>query len=150
MKKRDKKKPKGKSSGKMLSKEKEKRSKKSKKGKEKPSVKVLGKTIKRLTRELQARNDELYLLKTCQDAEERSNAGSADLMGSLTDWVGPGSVSDRKRTWERHQFLRSRYEHHLAAGRDKPRARILADEDLRKRYGDEVGYTEDQLEGILS
>lgn len=141
---------KGKRSNKRLLNERAKRKKKLKKGKSKESVKALKKRIKRLTGELEAKEEEIKSLKGRQDAEPVSGAEVDDPSGLSDDWSGTGSISDRKKMWERHQYLRARYEHHLEAGLDKSRARIDADNDLRERYGEEAGYTREQLEGILT
>lgn len=149
MKRKDKKKAKRKLA-KKLSEGREKQDKKSKKEKTKDLVKSLGKQIKRLTKALNTREDEIRALKTLRSTEETRGGHGEDLPSSFDDWAAPGSAIERKRTWERHQYLRARYEHHLAAGREKPKARALADKDLRARYGEDKGYTGDQLEAILS
>jgi predicted RNase H-like nuclease (RuvC/YqgF family) len=56
----------------------------------------------------------------------------------------------QKEAWKRHGFLRDRYECHLENGHDKATARALADQDLRESFGDEAGYSEQDLENILS
>jgi hypothetical protein len=59
------------------------------------------------------------------------------------------SVSQRQ-AWKQHGFLRDRYEFHLESGQEKEAARELANRDLRDNYGDEAGYTVEELEVILS
>ena len=59
------------------------------------------------------------------------------------------SVSQRN-AWKRHGYLRDRYEFHLDICQDKVRARNLADNDLRRQFGEEAGYTAQELEQILS
>jgi hypothetical protein len=56
----------------------------------------------------------------------------------------------QKEAWKKHGFLRDRYEYHLENGEDKVAARGLADQDLRDAFGDEAGYSEQDLENILS
>jgi hypothetical protein len=46
--------------------------------------------------------------------------------------------------------LRDRYEFHLEDGQNKTTARTLANEDLREKFGEDVGYPEQELENILS
>jgi hypothetical protein len=123
-----------------------KRAQKLKKGK----PKVLWQEIARLTQALKARDDEILALKSRQEGENTSAEKVEDLAVALSAWQETASVSDRKKVWERHQYLRTRYEHHLEAGLNKNRARICADQDLRGRYGEDAGYTEEQLEAILS
>jgi hypothetical protein len=116
----------------------------------KGKAKLLWQEIARLTQALKARDDEIIALKSRQEGENTSTGKAEDLAVTLSDWHETSSVSDRKKTWERHQYLRTRYEHHLEAGLNKNRARTFADQDLRGRYGDDAGYTEEQLEAILS
>lgn len=151
MKKRDKKKKEKKeknrkSEDKSSLKKEAKRAQKPKKGK----VKALWQEIARLTQALKARDDEILSLKGRQEGEDTSTGKAEDLAVALSDWQETASVSDRKKTWERHQYLRTRYEHHLEAGLNKNRARTCADQDLRARYGEDAGYTEEQLDAILS
>ncbi len=151
MKKKDKKKKeknekKRKSGAKSALKKEEKPAQKPKKGK----TKVLWQEIARLTQALRIKDDEIIALKSRQKGETTSTGKVEDLAVALSDWQETVSVSDRKKTWERHQYLRTRYEHHLEAGLNKNRARTCADQDLRGRYGEDAGYTEEQLAAILS
>jgi len=145
-KKKDKEKKKKKDGEKSSLKKKAKPTQKLKKGK----PKVLWQEIARLTQALKARDDEIIALKGRQKDENTSTGTVENLAVALPDWRETESVSERKKTWERHQYLRTRYEHHLEAGLNKNRARTFADQDLRGRYGDDAGYTEEQLEAILS
>jgi hypothetical protein len=144
--KKDKEKKKRKGEKKSSPRKEAKRAKKLKKGK----TKVLWKEIARLTQALKARDDEIIALKGRQEAETTSIGKVEDLTVALSDWQETASVSDRKKIWERHQYLRTRYEHHLAAGLGKDLARTCADQDLRTHYGEDAGYTEEQLAAILS
>ncbi|MDH5622837.1 MAG: hypothetical protein OEY74_12215 [Gammaproteobacteria bacterium] len=112
-------------------------------------TKALRKEIRQLTRELQERDRRLNELSGSRDATATKNAIEASPQG-LHDSSGIESVSERKETWERHQYLRLRYEIHLEAGLTKAAARHNADQDLRQRYGDTAGYTTEQLDSILS
>ena len=149
MSKKEKKKGKNKKADKKLKKGKNKGQKVAKPGKLKESSKALRMEIQRLTNELQIRNDQLQALTRGQP--EIESLSEAELLSqSLADSSNAGSISERKKVWERHQYLRSRYEFHLEAGLQKVKARLYADRDLRKRYGDDAGYTEEQLDSILS
>ena len=145
-KKKDKEKKKRNSDAKSLVEKAPKPVQKPKKGK----TKVLWQEIRRLTQALKAKDDEIIALKGRQGRDNTSTGKVEDLAVALSDWQETASVSDRKKTWERHQYLRTRYEHHLEAGLNKNRARACADQDLRERYGDDAGYTQEQLEAILS
>ena len=154
MAKKDKKKDKGKAKGKkkelakkekMLSKQSEPASKKSKKSDKKAtSMKALKQEIRQLREALQAHE---------QSPPQPVAAALDSLTGGVDELVRSaetGSVGERKKSWERHQYLRTRYEHHLEAGSAKAQARAAADRDLRERYGDRFGYTHEELDSILS
>jgi len=57
---------------------------------------------------------------------------------------------DQKRAWKRHGYLRDRYEFHLSTGQSIADARTFAGQDLRMVFGDDAGYSEQELEHILS
>jgi len=155
MKNKEKKKGKKKSAGKQKKRDKIKAARGTKPGKIKESTKALRKEILRLTRELQARDDQLNDLRgghsEMAPVIETTPVNELDeLAQSLHESSNAGSISERKKIWERHQYLRTRYEKHLEAGLAKAAARRNADRDLRQRYGDGAGYTEEQLDSILS
>ena len=56
----------------------------------------------------------------------------------------------QRNAWRRHGFLRDRYEYHLGHSDDKTAARRLAGQDLKEKFGEEAGYSEHELEQILS
>ncbi len=116
----------------------------------KESVKALRKEIRRLNRELQEKGDLIRALSGRQETAEPSAPVDEGITSLQSDWPDNGSITDRKKTWERHQYLCARYEHHLETGCDKRQARAGADRDLRVRYGEDAGYTAEQLEAILS
>jgi hypothetical protein len=61
------------------------------------------------------------------------------------------SIASRQRfAWKQHSYLRDRYEFHLGAGATKKLARRLANEDLEREYGTDRGFTEEELNAILS
>jgi hypothetical protein len=93
--------------------------------------KLLGKTEKsdKKNRKLKAKGSTVKLLRTQQSAR-----------------IGVA----QKEAWKKHGLLRDRYEYHLEDGQDKVAARVLADHDLRVSLGDEAGYSEQDLENILS
>ena len=47
-------------------------------------------------------------------------------------------------------FLRDRYEFHLGQNKPKPLAREEANNDLIAQYGEESGFTEQELQDVLS
>jgi len=150
MKNKEKKKGKQKKAEKKLKKGKIKIAASEKPGKLKTSEKALHKEIHRLMLELKSRDEELSELRAGQQAAPVAAVETDLLTQSLHESSDAGTISERKKIWERHQYLRSSYEKHLEAGLAKPAARISADRDLRERYGDEFGYTEEELDSILS
>jgi hypothetical protein len=56
----------------------------------------------------------------------------------------------QRDAWRRHGYLRSRYEYYLEQNEEKTVARQHAGQDLVEKFGEEAGYTESQLEHILS
>ena len=56
----------------------------------------------------------------------------------------------QKQARQRHGYLLHRYEYYLGVEQDKSRARTLAGQDLIDTFGADAGYTEDELENILS
>ena len=67
-----------------------------------------------------------------------------------TDIVTSGVASSQREAWKRHSFLRDRYEAYLGAGDCKSDARAMANKDLEKEFGTECGYTEAELQDILT
>ncbi|MCB1763602.1 MAG: hypothetical protein KDI27_10770 [Gammaproteobacteria bacterium] len=147
---KEKKKGKKKSAAKELKITQVKEQKQTKPGKLKESAKALRKEIERLTQELALRDKQLKGLIDASRADLELVSEAELLSQRLLDSSHTGSISERKKIWERHQYLRSCYEMHLAEGTDKAHARLQADRDLRERYGEEFGYTEEQLDSILT
>lgn len=56
----------------------------------------------------------------------------------------------QKEAWKKHGYLRDRYEYHLENGQEKGAARAMANRDLIDSFGNEAGYSEQELEVILS
>ena len=64
--------------------------------------------------------------------------------------LGRGGVAlSQREAWKRHAFLQDRYEFHLHQGHPLEKARILANQDLMARFGNDTGYSAPQLEAIL-
>jgi hypothetical protein len=112
------------------------------------------KNIKRLEKELRKR-DEIIERLNHRLKKDKAGKGKKDkstkhvptpLFGKLKQRV---SVTQRW-AWQRHEYLRDRYEFHLGSGQEKSQARSLADRDLRDKYGENAGYSEQELEDILS
>jgi hypothetical protein len=55
----------------------------------------------------------------------------------------------QRQNWKRFSYLRDRYEFHLKS-QSKAKARVSANQDLIRTYGEESGYSEEQLECILT
>jgi hypothetical protein len=117
-------------------------------------IKNLQLKIKKLEKELKKNDriiDELSgQLKKNHNANKKRKKLTKNLANPLfTGQIESVGVVQRK-AWQRHGYLRDRYEFHLGSCRDKSKARVLADQDLREKYGEEAGYTEQELEQILS
>lgn len=110
--------------------------------------------IKKLERKLKQRESIIdALTRQVKESKTRKNkkrkpgkSVSTNLFNQPTNRV---AIAQRK-AWRRHGYLRDRYEFHLGDGQDKTTARILADKDLREKFGEDAGYTEQELEQILS
>ncbi len=116
----------------------------------KKSPKELKREVKRLQQELRQRDELILELKGGQ-----GQVSATGIDKSLPSKPRPNPKKEsvaltHRKAWERHQFLRSQYEFHLESGESKGRARAKADRDLRRRYGDDAGYTHEQLDAILS
>jgi len=122
-----------------------------KKNKEVTAVNLsLEKRVRKLEKKLGAREQKIADLqgrsKQAVPANEASKS-PATPFGEQDD----GSVASSQRAaWKRYSFLRDRYESHLAGGHTQQRARCLANEDLIQAYGTDCGYTEEELDTILS
>ncbi|MCB1761142.1 MAG: hypothetical protein KDI68_15330 [Gammaproteobacteria bacterium] len=108
------------------------------------SKKMLLREIEQLKAELQARSAAAPAEHGATDAVAFTEVDELDRASDT------GSISERKKTWERHQYLRAQYESHLESGSAKADARVAADRDLRQRYGDQFGYSLEDLDSILS
>ncbi len=138
----------------MKKKEKKKQKKKDKalrhsSGESESSLKTLEKNVKRLEKEIRVRDAVIQDLNHRIDGRpgtRKTKAGAGTRQKSGRTSV---AVAQRK-AWKQHSYLRDRYEYHLNAGRDKPSARLLANQDLLAEYGQGAGYTEQELHHILS
>ena len=107
------------------------------------------KEIKYLKRELKIRDQAISDL-------QRQLSGRQDAVPESTDSILPADtkgtklVIEHKIAWKKHKFLCERYDVHLDSGRDKDRARAMANEDLVDRHGKKAGFTVEQLCDILS
>lgn len=110
----------------------------------------LEKRVRKLKRKVDAQRRHI------SDLEERLTHGpqTSEAESSAIAEFGPrdgASIATRHRAaWKQHSFLRDRYEFHLDAGSTKDSARSLANEDLKREFGPDSGYTDDELSAILS
>lgn len=119
-----------------------------------PETRALKDKIKRLEKELSKQEglikklrDKLQKITSKKGKKNKSDKAVPNpLFSGQTSRVG---VAQRE-AWRRHGYLRDRYEFHLNTCQDKGSARLLADKDLRDKYGEDAGYTEQELEQILS
>ncbi|MCG7897103.1 MAG: hypothetical protein JAY99_17575 [Candidatus Thiodiazotropha lotti] len=96
---------------------------------------------------LKTKLDESESHKEKKRRKRKSPGGAAKLLRSQrSSRVG----LNQRDAWRRHGYLRSRYEYYLEQNEEKTVARQHAGEDLVEKFGEEAGYTELQLEQILS
>jgi septal ring factor EnvC (AmiA/AmiB activator) len=115
------------------------------------SHKRLEKRIRSLTKRIQRRDASIRELKQqLKSSKEIEPTPTIDVERICLRRNDRSLVLGQRRAWERHQYLRSQYEHHLDAGHEKPVARALADRDLREKYGVEEGYSSAELQDILT
>ncbi|MCB1860005.1 MAG: hypothetical protein KDI63_17170 [Gammaproteobacteria bacterium] len=136
--------------GKDKKKHKDKKQGKGKSALAKRSPKMLEKEIVALRREIRLRDEVIEDLKRRQIQDSAASMATEPAPMGLSESKKQGVALAHRKAWERHQYLRSQYEVHLESGVDKQRARMMADGDLRRRYGDDAGYTEEQLDAILT
>jgi predicted RNase H-like nuclease (RuvC/YqgF family) len=153
-----------------MKKKEKKLKKKLKKGKEKLKLatsNIDDATIQRLTNKIKTlksalkEQDELIgslqkrLKKSVRDKEEHDKKSKQQkAKGSATKLLRTQQTAKigvtQRQAWKQHGFLRDRYEFHLVNGEEKTAARALANQDLCGAFGDEAGYSEEELENILS
>jgi predicted RNase H-like nuclease (RuvC/YqgF family) len=119
-----------------------------------PEISALTQKIKKLEKQLGKRDK---LIDALQEQLKKGGSGkskkgkpskqsSKPLFRGQTKRVGVMQQQARQR----HGYLRHRYEYYLTVDQDKNAARALADQDLREKFGDDSGYTQEELELILS
>ncbi|MCU7931893.1 MAG: hypothetical protein KZQ90_13915 [Candidatus Thiodiazotropha sp. (ex Codakia rugifera)] len=121
------------------------------------SIRDLKQKIKKLESELKRRERKIDDLKDqIRDVEnKKSRKGKRQKGGKGATKLLLAQQSTRvgiaqRDAWRQHGFLRHRYEYHMESGKDKTTARNLADKDLREKFGEDAGYSEEELEHILS
>jgi len=105
--------------------------------------------IKQFKLKLKARDKRIadLLKKTAGRKKSHLNSTSAAFVAELEKEKG---VIEHKNAWKRHTYLGECYDGYLDEGYDKERARAMANQDLKGRYGEEFGFNEEQLSDILS
>lgn len=128
----------------------------------KKEIKQLRKRVqKAIERNLKAQKELGRLQKRIARRDEQATAGlsEAESAGVLDETPGSealveseeaGLASAQRATWKKHAYLRDRYEAHLAEGEGKSEARTRANADLVDKYGDDSGFTEQELQDILT
>lgn len=105
--------------------------------------------ITKLQKKLDAKEQKILRLKAQPETGNDTDHHSKDEIFQETTG-DKKAIIDHKNAWKRHTYLRDRYEQHMVDGHDKDSARLLANKDLTARYGQEVGFTQEQLGDILS
>jgi len=131
-----------------------------KKKQKKQSTKKSGKKDKKVVKEkgkkrLRALEEERRQLQLqVADLQRRLEEASEERpapppVAGEADFSRKARSSKHKIDWERYTYLHDRYEIHVEKGVEKARARKLANEELRVKFGDGAGYTDEQLEAIF-
>lgn len=111
---------------------------------------ALEKQVRKLNKKLVAREQEILNLQTAASQaapiKQTTSPASADIGAD----DGLGIASSHRAAWKQHTYLRDRYELHLENGASKESARQLANDDLKKEYGPDSGFSEEELGAILS
>lgn len=111
---------------------------------------TLEKRIRKLKKKLGARKQQTVELRdSLRHATPIMSAMSPSAAEIGADAGGRDAPSQRA-AWKQHSYLRDRYESHLGTGVTKERARQLANDDLKARYGTGTGFSEEELTAILS
>ena len=110
-------------------------------------VEKLAQQISRLGSQLAQQDDQAQQL---QSNQQQGVDTSHDLpAGEAIDLdIYPDEVS--QEVLRKAAFLRDRYEFHLEQDKPKPLAREAANADLVAQYGEESGFTQQELEDVLS
>jgi len=107
------------------------------------------KEIKSLKRKLQKR-DQLIADLQRQHVEKKVSTPPPSTTTLLGETADKKLTVDYKSSLKRNKFLIECYEVHLGSVQEKDRARAMANQDLMDRYGEEFGFTKEQLGDILS
>ena len=111
---------------------------------------ALKQKIKQLKSKITARDKELsdLRLKLADDSPSPSAPeAESQALGGIQK---KGVATDQREAWKKFSYLRSRYEHYLSEDSASSDARILANDDLITKFGEEAGYTESELLDILT
>ncbi|HHH40323.1 MAG TPA: hypothetical protein ENK50_12215 [Sedimenticola sp.] len=108
----------------------------------------LAQEIRALQKELEKRD--ALILELQQRAGAAREPESDDGVELLHRQQEEGIAVSHRRAWERHQYLRQQYEQYLEQGARADAARGLANRDLVQRFGENAGYSGEELRDILS
>lgn len=111
---------------------------------------ALEKRVRKLNKKLDARKQQIANLEVMLGQAPPITAVENSSTTEFGDRAGTSVASSHRSAWKQHSYLRDRYEFHLGVGETKEHARHLANEDLKKEYGKDCGYTDEELSAILS
>ena len=136
-----------------MGKKKQKKQQQKKSGKKNKAVKEKGKkkldALKEERRQLQLQVAELQRRLEEASKERQAPPDPQPLAMSGAEFPRKPRASHHKIDWERYTYLHDRYEVHVEKGEETERARSLANEELRAKFGNDAGYTDEQLEAIF-
>lgn len=108
------------------------------------------KKIKQLMSDLSQREKQITKLRRKIGKNSETDAAEVNEIDPFGEFKDQGVATNHKESWKKFSYLRNRYEYFLEQNKEKTEARRLANEALIKKYDKSVGYSEDELDAILS
>ena len=108
------------------------------------------KKIKQLKSDLSQYEKQITKLRRKIGKNSETDAAEESGIDPFGEFQNQGVAANHKESWKKFSYLRNRYEFFLEQRKEKTEARRLANEALIKKYDKSVGYSEDELDAILS
>lgn len=108
------------------------------------------KKIKQLKSDLSQREKQITKLQRKIGGNSEADVAEESEVDPFGEFPNQGVAANHKESWKKFSYLRNRYEFFLEQSKEKTEARRLANEALIKKYDKSVGYSEDELDAILS
>lgn len=111
---------------------------------------TLERQLRKLKKKLDARKQQIAELQGRLHPASPTTEPTQRIEEGFDDIDGKSIALSHRSAWKQHSYLRDRYEFHLGAGATNERARHQANEDLKKAFGTDRGYSKEELLAILS